>query len=258
VDIGALRDERNGTVAARILLVDDDPGLRLALSDRFESEGYETETASDGEQGLARAAEEPFDVVILDVMLPGKGGFDVCRELRRRGVSTPVLLLSARGQVADRVAGLKLGADDYVVKPFEMAELVARIEARMRPRAAEAGPSSRARFGNVECDFDRDEVRVDGRLVELSGKELRLLRYLVEHQGATISRDELLREVWGYTAMPLTRTVDVHVAWLRRKIETNPRHPRFILTVHGLGYKFVGERDAFASQGATLTPSVLE
>jgi two-component system alkaline phosphatase synthesis response regulator PhoP len=245
-------------VAARILLVDDDPGLRLALSDRFESEGYLTETAADGDQGLARAAEEPFDVVILDVMLPGKGGFDVCRELRRRGVATPVLLLSARGQVADRVAGLQLGADDYVVKPFEMAELLARIEARMRARSGGEAPPSQVRFGNVECDLERDEVRVDGRTVELSGKELRLLRYLVEHQGATLSRDELLREVWGYTAMPLTRTVDVHVAWLRRKLEPNPRHPRFILTVHGLGYKFVGDRPAPRAQGATLTPSVLE
>jgi two-component system alkaline phosphatase synthesis response regulator PhoP len=245
-------------VAARILLVDDDPGLRLALSDRFESEGYLTETAADGDQGLARAAAEPFDVVILDVMLPGKGGFDVCRELRRRGVATPVLLLSARGQVADRVAGLQLGADDYVVKPFEMAELLARIEARMRPRSGSEAPPSRVRFGNVECDLETDEVRVDGREIELSGKELRLLRYLVEHQGATISRDELLREVWGYTAMPLTRTVDVHVAWLRRKLEPNPRHPRFILTVHGLGYKFVGERPALRLQGATFTPSALE
>ncbi len=245
-------------MTARILLVDDDPGLRLALSDRFESEGYSTETAADGDQGLARAAAEPFDVVILDVMLPGKGGFDVCRELRRRGVSTPVLLLSARGQVADRVAGLQLGADDYVVKPFEMAELLARIEARMRPRSgSEAGPLSRVRFGSVECDFDRDEVRVDGQEVELSGKELRLLRYLVEHQGATVSRDELLREVWGYTAMPLTRTVDVHVAWLRRKLEANPRHPRFILTVHGLGYKFVGDRPAPHAQEATLSSSAL-
>jgi DNA-binding response OmpR family regulator len=186
-------------------------------------------------------------------MLPGKGGFDVCRELRRRGVSTPVLLLSARGQLADRVTGLKLGADDYVVKPFEMAELVARIEARVRSRgASDATPRSRVRFGAVECDFDRDEVCVDGRAVELSGKELRLLRYLVEHQGATVSRDELLREVWGYTAMPLTRTVDVHVAWLRRKLETNPRHPRFILTVHGLGYKFVGDRPVSLPQDAAL------
>jgi two-component system, OmpR family, alkaline phosphatase synthesis response regulator PhoP len=244
-------------VAARILLVDDDPGLRLALSDRFESEGYETETAADGDQGLARAAAEPFDVVILDVMLPGKGGFDVCRELRRRGVSTPVLLLSARGQLADRVTGLKLGADDYVVKPFEMAELVARIEARMRSRgASDTAPRTRVRFGNVECDFDRDEVCVDGRAVELSGKELRLLRYLVEHQGATVSRDELLREVWGYTAMPLTRTVDVHVAWLRRKLEPNPRHPRFILTVHGLGYKFVGDRPVSVPQDAALASAL--
>ncbi len=246
-------------MTARILFVDDDPGLRLALSDRFESEGYSTATASDGDEGLARAAEEAFDVVILDVMLPGKGGFDVCRELRRRGVATPVVLLSARAQVGDRVKGLKLGADDYVVKPFEIAELLARVEARMRNRPSdEAATGSPVRFGNVEVDLQSDEVRVDGRAMTLAAKELRLLRYLVERPGATVSREELLREVWGYSATPLTRTVDVHVAWLRRKLEPNPRHPRFILTVHGLGYKFVGERNRPRAQGATLTPSDLE
>jgi two-component system, OmpR family, alkaline phosphatase synthesis response regulator PhoP len=186
--------------------------------------------ASNGDRGLTRAAEEAMDVVIL---------------------------LGERGQVADRVKGLALGADDYVVKPFEMAELLARIEARMRTRPSdEASPGSTVRFGNVEVDLLEDEVRVEGRAVVLAAKELRLLRYLVERPGATVSREELLREVWGYTATPLTRTVDVHIAWLRRKLEPNPRHPRFILTVHGLGYKFVGERAAAPAQGAILTPSV--
>ena len=236
----------------RILLVDDDPGLRLALSDRFQAEGYRTETAEDGEEGLARAASGAFDVVILDVMLRGRCGFDVCRELRRRGVSTPVLMLTARSQVEDRVAGLKSGADDYLIKPFEMAELLARVEARIRVHApAGSTPAPVYRFGDIDVELGRAEVRVADELVELSAKEFRLLHYFIDHEGATLGRDELLREVWGYEAMPLTRTVDVHVAWLRRKLEPVPRHPRYIRTVHGLGYKFVGERKP---QGATFTP----
>jgi two-component system, OmpR family, alkaline phosphatase synthesis response regulator PhoP len=228
---------------ARILVVEDEPGLVLTLTDRLRGEGYEVEAASDGEAGLARAADGRFDLVILDVMLPRKGGFDVCRDLRRKGVTIPVLMLTARGQVADKVAGLKLGADDYVVKPFEMAELLARVEARLR-RAEAAGPGApapvRYAFGNVEVDFRRAEVRRGGQPVEVSAKELQLLRYFVEHRGATLSRQELLDRVWGYHAMPSTRTVDVHVAGLRRKLEPDPREPRYILTAHGLGYKFVG------------------
>jgi two-component system alkaline phosphatase synthesis response regulator PhoP len=227
-------------MASRILLVEDEPGLRLTLTDRLDSEGYSVETASDGDEGLSRAAGEHFDLVILDVMLPRKSGFDVCRDMRQRGVATPVLMLTARGQVVDRVVGLKLGADDYLTKPFEMAELLARIEARLRGRSD--GPWRRDfyRFGPVEIDFRRAEVTRDALPLELSAKEFQLLRYFIEHRGATLTRDELLNGVWGYNAMPTTRTVDVHVAWLRRKLEPNPRHPQFILTLHGLGYKFVG------------------
>jgi DNA-binding response OmpR family regulator len=225
---------------ARILVVEDEPGLVLALTDRLRSEGYDVEAAADGEAGLIRARGGRFDLILLDVMLPRKGGFEVCRDLRRGGVATPVLMLTARGQVADKVAGLKLGADDYVVKPFEMAELLARVEARLR-RAEEApSPAARYAFGDVEVDFRRAEVRRGGRPVEVSAKELQLLRYFVEHPGATLSRQELLDRVWGYHAMPSTRTVDVHVAGLRRKLEPDPREPRHILTAHGLGYKFVG------------------
>jgi two-component system alkaline phosphatase synthesis response regulator PhoP len=225
----------------RVLLVEDDPDLRLTLSHRFDSEGYRMETATNGEEGLARAAGEAFDIVILDVMLPGRGGFDICRELRQRGVRTPVLMLSARADVVDRVVGLKLGADDYLTKPFEMAELLARVEARVRvPSRRERGTPAAYRFGDVYADFEKSEVSVGGRPVALSAKELQLLRYLVAHAGTSVTRDELLKEVWGYEAMPLTRTVDVHVAWLRRKVEPQPRHPRYILTVHGRGYKFVG------------------
>jgi two-component system alkaline phosphatase synthesis response regulator PhoP len=226
----------------RILLVEDDPGVRLTLRDRLAGEGYVVESAVDGEEGLARVAAEPFDLVVLDVMLPGRSGFDVCRDLRQKGLDLPVLMLTARRQVADRVVGLKLGADDYLVKPFDVAELLARVEARLR-RAPEptAGASvERYRFGEVEADFRRAEVRHAGRLLDLSAKEYQLLRYFIQHRGSALSRDELLDGVWGYDAMPSTRTVDTHVAWLRAKVEPNRRHPQFILTIHGVGYKFAG------------------
>jgi two-component system alkaline phosphatase synthesis response regulator PhoP len=225
-------------VEPRILLVEDDPGLRLTLTDRLESEGYAVETASDGEAGLTRATDGAFDLVILDVMLPRKSGFDVCRDLRQRDVGTPILMLTARHQVVDRVVGLKLGADDYLAKPFEMTELLARVEARLRRRS----PANAVhRFGSVAVDFRKAEVTREGRAVDLSAKEFQLLKYFIAHRGATLSRNELLDEVWGYDAMPTTRTVDVHVAWLRRKLEPSPKQPRLILTIHGLGYKFVGE-----------------
>jgi len=227
-----------GSLPSRILLVEDDPGLRLTLTDRLKSEGYRVDTAEDGEAGLARATGHRFDLVVLDVMLPRKSGFDVCRELRQRGVGTPILMLTARGQVTDRVVGLKLGADDYLTKPFEMAELLARVEARLRRSGGDPPAHPVHRFGPVEVDLRRAEVRRDGAPVDLSAKEFQLLRYFVQHPGATLSRSELLDRVWGYDAMPTTRTVDVHVAWLRRKLEPNPRHPELILTVHGLGYKF--------------------
>lgn len=225
----------------RILLVEDEPGLVLTLTDRLTGEGYEVEAVGDGETALEQAGSNVWDIIILDVMLPRKNGFDVCRDLRRRGVTTPILMLTARGQVFDKVVGLKLGADDYVTKPFETAELLARLEALLRRMpAATAAPLDAHRFGDVRIDFERTEVERDGRTVELSAREFKLLKYFVEHRGKTVSRDELLNEVWGYDAMPTTRTVDVHVAWLRQKLEPNPHHPRFILTVHGLGYKFVG------------------
>jgi len=174
-------------------------------------------------------------------MLPRLNGFDVCRELRRRGVATPILMLTARGQVVDKVVGLKLGADDYLTKPFETIELVARLEALLRRRGSGPQPGGEAyRFGAVVVDFRRAEVTRDGTRVDLSAREFKLLRHFVAHRGATLSRDELLAEVWGYDETPLTRTVDVHVAGLRQKIEANPRVPEHILTVHGLGYKFVG------------------
>jgi two-component system alkaline phosphatase synthesis response regulator PhoP len=227
-------------MTSRILLVEDEPGVRLTVEDRLKSEGYAVECAVDGDEGSKRATNEPFDLVILDVMLPKRSGFDVCRDIRQRGLDTPVLMLTARTQVTDRVVGLKLGADDYLMKPFAMAELLARIEARLRRKEAEAPKPGAYRFGDVVVDFRKAEVEREGRELSLSAKEFQLLRYFIENKGATLSRDELLDHVWGYDAMPSTRTVDVHVAWLRRKLEPNPRHPQYILTLHGLGYKFVG------------------
>jgi two-component system, OmpR family, alkaline phosphatase synthesis response regulator PhoP len=227
----------------RILLVEDEEGLQLTITDRLESEGYVVARAVEGNEGLQRALEEPFDLMILDVMLPGLNGFDVVRELRRRESGLPVLMLTARRQLVDKVVGLKLGADDYLTKPFEMAELLARVEARLRrdrpPAAGGPAPDS-WRFGDVRVDFKSAEVRRAGEPVALSAKEFQLLRFFVSHRGELLTRDRLLDEVWGYDAMPTTRTVDVHVGWLRRKLEPNPRAPQFILTVHGLGYKFTG------------------
>jgi two-component system alkaline phosphatase synthesis response regulator PhoP len=226
-------------VSTRLLLVEDEPGLVMTLTDRLIAEGYDVETATDGETGLARGSAESFGLIILDGMLPGRDGFDVCRSIRQRGVQTPILMLTARGQVVDRVVGLKLGADDYLTKPFEMAELLARLEALLRraPGAA-APPSDSYQFGDVKVDFRKAEVTRAGQALELSAREFKLLRYFIEHRGATLSRDELLNEVWGYNAMPNTRTVDVHVAWLRQKLEAHPRRPQYIHTIHGLGYKF--------------------
>ena len=228
----------------RVLLVEDEPGLVMTLTDRLVAEGYEVESEVDAVAGLARATAGPFDAILLDVMLPGGNGLDVCRTLRQRGIHTPILMLTARGQVVDKVVGLKLGADDYLVKPFEMVELLARIEAlirRVATQVAAAGVTGDTyRFGEVTVDFRKAEVSKGDQRLELSAREFKLLKYFVEHRGAALSRDELLNEVWGYNAMPSTRTVDVHVAWLRQKVEDNPRHPQFILTVHGLGYKFAG------------------
>ena len=225
----------------RVLLIEDEAGLRLTLTDRLTSEGYAVDSASDGDSGLERASSGAYDLIVLDVMLPRMNGFDVCREARRRGVAAPILMLTARGQVVDKVVGLKLGADDYLTKPFEMPELMARLEALLRRRPSAARPGGDAyRFGDVVVDFRRAEVTRGGQLVDLSAREFKLLRHFVEHRGATLSRDELLTQVWGYDEMPLTRTVDVHVAGLRQKIEANPKAPEYIVTVHGLGYKFLG------------------
>jgi len=228
-------------MSKRILLVEDEVGLALTLEDRLTAEGYAVEVARDGEAGLQRGAAEPFDLVLLDVMLPKKSGFDVCKELRAARPRLPVLMLTARGQIEDKVVGLKLGADDYLVKPFHMSELVARVEALLRRSAPlGSGAATVFAFGDVSVDFRKAEVTVDGKPVELSARELQLLRYFLEHKGATLTRQELLDAVWGWNVTSSTRTVDVHVAGLRKKLERDPREPRYILTLHGIGYKFAG------------------
>jgi len=222
-----------------LLLVEDEEALRMTLTDRLHSEGFIVDCAVDGAEGLQKATQLPFDLIILDVMLPRKSGLDVCRDIRQAGLITPILMLTARGQTIDKVLGLKIGADDYVTKPFDMMELMARIEALLR-RAPSRPPSLEdiRQFGPIRVDFRGTQVFKDGKAVTLSAREFQLLRYFIEHRGATLSRDEILKEVWGYSAETFTRTVDVHVASLRQKLEDDPKQPAIILTVTRLGYKF--------------------
>jgi two-component system alkaline phosphatase synthesis response regulator PhoP len=203
------------------------------------TEGYQVSSATDGITGASQAVSSPFDLIILDVMLPGRNGFDVCREIRQNGSDVAILMLTAKTQVIDRVVGLKLGADDYLAKPFDPAELLARVEALLRRVRKESGtPVLRYQFGNVQVDFQKAEVLKDNVVVSLAGKELQLLRYLIDNRGRVLSREELLKDVGEYQPDVSTRTVDVHIAWLRQKLEDKPQLPRHILTVRGSGYRF--------------------
>ncbi|HEY1658421.1 MAG TPA: response regulator transcription factor [Candidatus Sulfotelmatobacter sp.] len=222
----------------RILVVEDDAVIRMALGDRLRSEGYSVDFAVDGEEGLRKAMQNPCDLVILDVMLPRKSGFDVCRDIRMAGVVTPVLMLTARGEVIDKVLGLKIGADDYMTKPFDANELLARIEALLRRSKTPALAGTQS-FGSLQVDLRGTAVSRNGNVVPLSAREFQLLRYFIEHPNTTLSRDVLLKEVWFYSSGAFTRTVDVHIASLRQKLEEDPKHPSLIVTVAGLGYKFV-------------------
>jgi two-component system, OmpR family, alkaline phosphatase synthesis response regulator PhoP len=226
---------------ARILIVEDEAALVVALRDRLRKEGYLVSAAKDGLSGFERATGEEFDLIILDLMLPGQSGLTVCQKLRQCGLNTPILMLTARRQTMDKVVGLRTGADDYLTKPFQMAELLARIDSLLRRAARAIEPTgNHHQFGTVQIDMRRAEVSRDGKPVPVSAKEFQLLRYFVEHPGATLSREELLREVWGYGVARSTRTVDVHVAWLRQKIENDSKNPQWIITAVGLGYKFTG------------------
>lgn len=223
--------------------MEDEEALRLFVGDSLRKEGYIVEYAGDGQEGLEKATHLPVDLIILDIMLPRKDGFDVCRAIRAAGCATPILMLTARTQIEHTVNGLKIGADDYVTKPFNMGELMARVGALLR-RAAAIGPVplSIYEFGSIRVDLRGTEVTRNGKAVALSAREFQLLRFLIEHRGETLSRDTLLREVWGYSAKIYTRTVDMRIANLRQQLEDDPKDPKFILTVQGLGYKFRSDR----------------
>jgi two-component system alkaline phosphatase synthesis response regulator PhoP len=231
----------NRHTTSRILLIEDEPGLVVTVSDLLTMDGYQVEFATDGEQGLARAIAGGFDLLILDVMLPGKPGLEVCREIRQRGMDTAILMLTAKAQVTDLVVGLKLGADDYMTKPFNPEELLARVEALLRRVRKEPGvPVKSCQFGDVEVDFERAEARKGGRPIGMAAKEMQLLRYLVDNRRRVVPRDEILQKVWEYHSEVSSRTIDVHVAWLRQKLEDNPQHPKHIETIRGKGYRFTG------------------
>jgi len=224
----------------KILVIEDEPQMRLGLRDNLELEGYEVETAADGDEGLLKAGTFAPDLVILDVMLPKKNGFDVCRDLRSKSNSTPIVMLTARSAETDKVLGLELGADDYVTKPFSITELLARVRAVLRRSGVQKPAADVIRIGDIEIDFKLHQARRGKQRLEFTAREFDLLRYFVLHTGQVVTREQILNEVWGYEEFPTTRTIDNCVAKLRQKIENAPHAPEHILTIHGSGYKFVG------------------
>jgi two-component system alkaline phosphatase synthesis response regulator PhoP len=226
---------------SRILLVEDEPGVVLVVSDLLRSEGHEVETAADGKTGYQMITEGKYDLLILDVMLPGMDGVTLCGKARAQGFTGAILMLTAKGMIEDRVAGLKTGADDYLVKPFHPAELTARVVALLRRvHKSELTPVMKFQFGSVVADFVSGEVRRDGELVVMTAKELQLLRYFVDHRGQVLSRERLLAQLWSEQPFITPRTVDVYVSWLRQKLEENVQSPRWIVTLRGEGYRFEG------------------
>jgi len=224
---------------SRILVVEDDAAILRGLKDNLAAEAYEVLTAADGIEGLRLSQEKNPDLIVLDLMLPKLSGYEICRKLRERGVHVPILMLTARGDEADRVLGLDLGADDYVTKPFSVRELLARVRALLRRSDPQKDSVDRLTFGDVVVDFPEYETRKGGQPVEMTPKEFGVLRYLAARAGKVVQRQTLLEEVWGYENYPTTRTVDNHIASLRAKLEDDPAQPRHLLTVHGVGYKFV-------------------
>jgi two-component system alkaline phosphatase synthesis response regulator PhoP len=225
----------------KVLIVEDEPGMVVGLRDNFEYDGYEVVVAGDGEAAISRAlndADRP-DIVLLDVMLPKLSGLDVCRRLRAKGFDAPILMLTARRQEMDKVLGLEIGADDYITKPFSVRELMARVRAHLRRSARNHKDLAVFKFGDVELDFRKYEARRSGQAIELSPREFEILKYLIQRQGETVTREQLLDEVWGYDNFPITRTVDNHIAKLRQKLEISAADPRHIITVHRVGYRFI-------------------
>ena len=228
----------------RILIVEDEPSMALGLTDNLSYEGYVVTVARDGREGWEYVQQNPYDLILLDLMLPHMSGYEVCQKLRGAGIETPVVFLSARGEEIDKVMGLELGADDYITKPFGLRELLARVKAVLRRSQGQApeadeNDSQAVTIGRLTIDFHQYTGRTDGQSVKLSAKEVDILRYMYEHANATVSREALLEEVWGYQEQPTTRTVDNFMRRLRQKVEADPDHPRLILTVHGMGYKLI-------------------
>jgi two-component system alkaline phosphatase synthesis response regulator PhoP len=225
---------------AKILIVEDEPGMVAGLRDNFEYEGYQVLSAMDGVSGLERALSDSPDLVILDVMMPRMSGLDVCKQLKAKRPAIPIIMLTARGQEVDKVVGLELGADDYVTKPFSIRELLARVKAVLRRAGTLPTKNERYAFGDIEVNLRSCQVSRKGRALDFSSKEFELLKYFLSHPGEALTRDRLLEDVWGYERFPTTRTVDAHIVRLRQKLEQRPDDPRYFLTVHGVGYKFVG------------------
>ena len=224
----------------RILIIEDETPMRTALKDVIEAEGYRALTAADGESGLQRAIDETPDLILLDIMMPKLDGYEVCAELRRLGNPVPILMLTAKGQIEDRVSGLDVGADDYLVKPFSTEELLARVRALLRRFQKQTRSPAKLKLGNVEIDLARQTVLRGKKAIHLTAKEFAMVRLMAESPGEPVTRERFLDVVWGYAAFPTTRTVDNHIASLRGKIEDNPDAPQWIKTVHGVGYKLQG------------------
>ncbi len=224
----------------KLLIVEDQADLAKGLEVNLKKEGYAVSKAGSGEEALKLVTQENPDLIILDVMLPGMSGFDVCRQLRSKSIEIPIIMLTAKSEEIDRVVGLELGADDYMTKPFSLRELQARVRARLRRQPAQGEIMPRYRFGNVEIDFEKYTVTVKNKTVDLTQKEFEIMRFLIRNRDTVVSRDRLLNEVWGYEAYPTTRTVDTHILKLRKKLEEDQANPKYILSVYGGGYKFVG------------------
>jgi two-component system alkaline phosphatase synthesis response regulator PhoP len=225
-----------------ILIIEDEQALRATLTGRLRGEGYVVDTANEGIDGFEKATGQPFDLIILDIMVPSGRGWDVCRDMRQKGMATPILLLASHSQKTDAVLGLRLGADDFVTKPFNAAELLARIEALLRRAPVRFGRGVH-QVGSIKVDLQRAEVTRDGKPIYMAAREFQLLRYLIERPGMSISRKELLKAVWGYATDAMTRTIDMHISSLREKLETNPKYPELILTVAKVGYKFADSKN---------------
>lgn len=223
----------------RILIVEDEPDMRRGIQDNLEFEDFQTVATGNGNEGLRLASKENFDLIILDLMLPGMDGMDVCRKLREAGSTTPIIMLTARGAESDKIDGLESGADDYITKPFNLRELLARIKAILRRIQPDHSSLKEYKFGNVVLDFDKYSAMKNGQEVELSPREFEMMRVFIEHENEIVTREQFLQQVWGYTHFPATRTVDNHIVKLRQKLENDPENPQHIITIHRMGYKFI-------------------